>query len=131
MKRFIFALMLLLPLAACEGPVGPQGPAGPTGPAGAAGEQGPAGEDGGAIWSASGTFDNDGLGAAVIENANIEEIAVNCWVSEDGIGWILVALNTDSDNEPLACAASQQDNDVLIGISGGTPGFFWLIVAIL
>ena len=113
-----------------EGPAGPAGTAGTAGTAGAPGAQGPAGQDGtgASVLSLSGTLDSDGAGGAIIRNASLEDVVVNCWTSDDGEVWLLVALDTSSG---IACGAIQQDNDVTVGIVGGVPGWFWLIVAIV
>ena len=134
MKRLIpLSVLLVMFLAACEGPVGPEGPAGPSGVAGAVGAQGPAGQDGedgtgASILSLSGTLDSDGAGGVVISNASLEDLVVNCWTSEDGEVWLLVALDTNSG---ASCGAIQEGNDVTVAIVNGIPGWFWLIVAIV
>lgn len=123
-------LFLCLTLTACEGPVGPEGPLGPAGPTGATGPQGPAGQDGASasILSLSGTLDSDGAGGVVIENASLEDLVLNCWTSEDGVVWVLVALDTNSG---ISCGAAQDGDDVGVLIVNGVPGWFWLIVAIV
>ena len=137
MKRLIpLSVLLVVFLAACEGPVGPEGPAGSSGAPGAVGAQGPAGQDGqdgedgtgASVLSLSGTLDSDGAGGAIIRNASLEDVVVNCWTSDDGEVWLLVALDTSSG---ISCGAIQQDNDVTVAIVGGIPGWFWLIVAIV
>ena len=140
MKRLIpLSVLLVVFLAACEGPVGPEGPAGPSGAVGAVGAvgaQGPAGQDGedgtgASVLSLSGTLDSDGAGGVVIRNASLEDVVVNCWTSEDGEVWLLVAYDTNPNFDSVICGAVEQGNDVTVAIVNGIPGWFWLIVAIV
>ena len=112
------------------------GPEGPAGAPGAPGPQGPAGQDGqdgasASILSLSGTLDSDGAGGVVIENASLEDLVVNCWTSDDGQTWLLIAFDSDDEQVGTICGAVQDENDVAVGIVNGVPGWFWLIVAIV
>ena len=81
--RFRFlALIMILAIAACEGPTGPTGPSGSTGAAGPAGSQGPAGPAGpaGADWPGpepAGYTAADGIAGGA---------AYSKWWSSDGGG---------------------------------------------
>jgi hypothetical protein len=120
MRRYLPLVLVLL--AACEGPVGPAGPKGdrgdtgpqgptgpmgPTGPQGPQGPQGPEGPQGPAGTSAptyfySGQLDADGWVAVQlpIEAGTISRLpAVTCYVSSSAGGpWWQVAGEEGTDN---------------------------------
>ena len=132
MRKLVLVLSLLAFLA-CTGDAGPTGPAGPTGAMGAMGATGATGPQGlpglgsSVIW---GTQVIDGAGEAVLiaTNVQVETSVINCYTSSSLAGpWLLIATDVGAG---LACGAQNSGADVLIGLVGGTPGWYFLVTLV-
>lgn len=113
-------LALCMMLAACEGPMGPAGEQGPVGPPGPQGAQGP----GVTVAQARGTMPATGIIAHSFGGFSLSRASVQCWISDDGVQWIKVAFDTDSQ---IACGAREQ-NGVLVVSLLAPPFWEYLIV---
>lgn len=120
MKRL--ALVLVLALVACEGPVGP---AGPQGEAGLMGEAGP-----GTRWVHTGTVNSTG-GASVELPAAAGTIndppLLGCYVSDEGDTWLVVATDTYSD---ITCGIGESGGGLFAAIVGAPAFWFWRVVVV-
>ena len=116
-------LLLLIVLAACEGPVGPEGPQGPPGEAGPVGPEAPLGA---VRLIATGTIAADG--SVTVEFppglGSLEDLpSLTCYQSETGAVWVPVT-------EALCTVAETPEGNLAIFLANGTPGWSYYFVVV-
>ena len=119
----VVPLLLLIALAACEGPVGPEGP---QGPAGEVGPEGPEGPLGAVRLIATGTIEADG--SVTVEfpsglGSLMDVPSLTCYQSETGAVWVPVT-------EALCTVAETPAGNLAIFMANGTPGWSYYFVVV-
>ncbi|KKL71348.1 hypothetical protein LCGC14_2095820 [marine sediment metagenome] len=130
MIRKLLVPILFAVLVGCKGDVGPMGPAGTQGPTGAQGVPGDTGPPGlpgapATIWWGIVTLDANGEGGVLFTDAQVESSTITCYTSNSSAGpWLVVATDVTFG---LSCWADNIGADLLVGLAGGDPGWFFLV----
>ena len=124
MRPWIAALLIAVPLTACEGPAGEIGPTGPPGPQGPVG---PAGQDAQVeVYMQTGTVTSSSGVTASFPGVWMDEAVVNCWVGEGGT-WLKVGTDVSAE---LSCGAEQNGSTLRVAIIGTPTGWQWMVVVV-
>jgi hypothetical protein len=119
MRRLVIAVPLLIALAACEGPVGPEGAQGPAGDVGPEGLPGP-----GLRLTATGVIGADSTAAVKVVGGRITDLpALTCYESETGAVWIPVT-------DVLCVLVEMPAGNLRVVLVGGMPGWFFYFVIV-
>ena len=114
MRWLAIVVPLLIALAACEGPVGPQGPAGDVGPEGLPGP--------GLRLTATGVIGADSTAAVEVVGGRLADLpALTSYVSETGAVWIPVT-------DVLCVLVETPAGNLGVVLVGGMPGHWRLTV---
>ena len=120
----LLAVSLALAIGGCEGPIGP---AGPQGAQGVPGDQGPPGLPGApaSLWWGVVTLDINGEGVILFSDAQVETSVITCYTSDSSVGpWLVIATDVTAG---IACGSGNVGPDLLVGLVGGVPGWFFLV----
>ena len=120
MRWLLIVTPLLIALAACEGPVGPEGPqGGPPGDVGPEGLPGP-----GLRLTATGVIGADSTAAVEVIGGRLSDLpALTCYESETGAVWIPVT-------DVLCALVETPAGNLGVVLVGGTPGWFYYFVVV-